>query len=358
LAAELTPEAKPDQARAKTPPATTPEAKPAEPAKTAAPLVSGAAKTRASPAGSIANPRAPTAVPRPAVSPFDTAQANEHQREWAEHLGVQTKLTNSIGMTLVLIPPGEFEMGSSPEVIAREKRENARGGWQAAHIPAEGPIHRVRITKPFYLQICPVTQDTYQQVRGRNPSRFKGDSRRPVESVTWDEAAEFCRKLSHLPEETAGGRSYRLPTEAEWEHACRAGTVTRWHFGDDAKQLANYAWVSGAGGKPHPVGQLKANLWGLYDMNGNVAQWCADWYDKGYYAESPTDDPPGPAEGRDRVVRGGGWRDGPGWARSAYRLFRPHDYRVDDNLGFRVALDIPPRAVRASSGTAVPSKQP
>jgi len=296
--------------------------------------------TSPKPSKRVAASPAPSSSPPMAVAPFDAQQAKKHQQVWADYLGLPVETTNSIGMMFVLIPPGEFEMGSSPEVITGQKRASAPHGWQAAHVPAEGPIHHVRITKPFYLQVCPVTQEAYLHVMGHNPARFKGDPKQPVESVSWDHAADFCLRLSNLPEEIAVGRSYRLPTEAEWEYACRAGSATRWHFGDDQRKLAEYGWCAGSGGKPHPVGQLKANPWGLYDMYGNVSNWCADRYDKNYYRNSPTDDPAGRAEGGDRVIRGGGWRDWAGFSRSAYRLFRPHGYSVDDELGFRVATGV------------------
>ena len=204
-------------------------------------------------------------------------------------------------MVLVLIPPGEFLMGS-PDSDA------LAGG-------SEKPQHRVQISEPFYLGMCEVTQEQYRRVTGENPSRYKGDAQRPVERVSWNDAVEFCRQLSDTE-----GREYRLPTEAEWEYACRAGSTTKWCFGDSTAGLEDYAWYSAnSGGQTHPVGQKSPNAWGLHDMHGNVYEWCADWYGPGYYRNSPPYDPIGAASGSDRVRRGGCWAGDAGRCRSASR---------------------------------------
>lgn len=253
--------------------------------------------------------------------------------------------TNSIGMKLSLIPPGEFVMGSP----ATEK-------GSSVHEPQ--PEHRVKITRPFYLGVYPVTQGEYERVMKQNPSQFKEvsgqDAKRfPVDSVTWEEAIEFCRKLSVLADEADAGQVYRLPTEAEWEYACRAGTTTPFHFGKSVSSTqANFDGHHPYGGaasgpflqRPAAVGSYKCNKFGLYDMHGNVQEWCADWYDKTYYKDSPLEDPPGPKEGtyRDkpvRVLRGGGWDSIAMVCRSGERAFdqptrRYHDY------GFRVARSL------------------
>jgi formylglycine-generating enzyme required for sulfatase activity len=139
-----------------------------------------------------------------------------------------------------------------------------------------------------------------------------------VDSVSSNDTITFCEKLSDLPEERAAHRRYRLPTEAEWEYACRAGALTRWNFGDDGAKLGEYDWFNGnSNGTTHPVGEKKPNAWGLYDIYGNVSQWCLDWYDANYYQQSPSLDPTGPGSGSHRVLRGSSWYGGP--ARSASR---------------------------------------
>ncbi len=275
-------------------------------------------------------------APPLAVAPFDAAAAKAHQEAWAKHLGVPVEVTNSIGMKLVLIPPGEFMMGSPETEADRDSSEEM--------------LHRVRITKPFYLGMYEVTQSEYERVMGRNPSAFSssGDrservsgsdtSRFPVETVAWKDAMEFCRRLSATDAERSAGRVYRLPTEAEWEYACRAGSNTKWSFGDSETSPGDYAWYSGnSDRKTHPVGQKKPNAWGLYDMHGNVWEWCQDWRDADYYAASPTDDPQGPSAGWLRVTRGGGGYYSARACRSAYRGRGTPDYR-SRGLGFRLAF--------------------
>ncbi len=287
-------------------------------------------------------------APPPAIAPFDATKATQHQKQWAEHLGVQVEETNSIGMPLILIPPGEFDMGSMDEEIAAEIERAKDAKWYCDRVAAEGPRHRVKITKPFYMAMYQVTQGEYKKVMGVNPSAFttkqmeasgftpplnqrgrdddarkvagKDTSRHPVETVNCDDCMEFCRKLSAMPAERAARRVYRLPTEAEGEYACRAGTTTRWYCGDDETRLPEYAWFSkNAGGMTHPVGQKKANAWGLYDMHGNVWQWCADEFSLDYYKQSPPSDPTGPPAGSKRVVRGGYWASNAYPCRSACR---------------------------------------
>ena len=228
-------------------------------------------------------------------------------------------ITNSIGMKLLFIPAGEFQMGCAD--------------WEDDTDWGERPQHRVRITKPFYLGATEVTQEQYERVMGENPSNYKGDSQRPVETVSWEEAVEFCRRLSQQE-----GKTYRLPTEAQWEYACRAGSTAKWHFGDEESRLGDHAWYdSNSDSTAHPVGQKKANAWGLYDMHGNVYEWCADWYDFAYYGESPSKNPTGPASALYRVHRGGSWLHDAKQCRSAYRFWSVPAIR-DDRVGFRVAL--------------------
>jgi uncharacterized protein (TIGR02996 family) len=255
-------------------------------------------------------------------------------------------LTNSIGMQLALIPAGAFLMGSPDS-------EAERGDW-------EGPQHEVEVTRPFYLGVFPVTQGQWQRVMGTNPSYFcsRGAGKKevrgldtrdfPVEQVSWEDAVAFCQKLSELPEEKRAKRLYRLPSEAEWEYACRGGASTYqpFHFGTSLSSAqanfdGNFPYGGAAKGpylkRTTPVGSYHPNAWGLFDMHGNVWEWCQDWLDAEYYKQSPRRDPPGPPEGSDRVFRGGSWGVR-GWnCRSADRNWFGPGIRFDF-LGFRVAL--------------------
>jgi formylglycine-generating enzyme required for sulfatase activity len=208
--------------------------------------------------------------------------------------------TNSIGMEFVLIPAGTFIMGSpdsDPDAHDREK-----------------PPHQVTLSQDFYLGKYPVTQAQWEAVMGTNPSRFFKGADRPVGQVSWDDVQAFMQKLN----EREGVDHYRLPTEAEWEYACRAGSGTRYHFGDDAARLSDYAWYrANSEGQTHPVGQKQPNAWGLYDMHGNVWEWVQDWY--GAYTANPVTNPIGPTSGADHVIRGGCWSHPARHARSAFR---------------------------------------
>ncbi|MGO8703252.1 MAG: formylglycine-generating enzyme family protein [Candidatus Brocadiia bacterium] len=247
-------------------------------------------------------------------------------------------LSVGVSMKLVLIPAGEFKMGGDepPEQVARKSAgEEAKAEW----FQNEQPQHRVKITKPFYMGVYVVTQAQYEAVMGENPSNFQGE-RNPVEQVSWDDAMEFCKKLS-----AKTGQTIRLPTEAEWEYACRAGTTTPFNTGETiSTDQANYDGTSAYGngrkgecrGKTVAVGSFAANGFGLYDMHGNVWEWCQDWYDEGYYKNSPTDDPPGPEKGEMRVLRGGSWLDLPRRCRSANRFGYGPSFRHDYVFGFRV----------------------
>ena len=235
------------------------------------------------------------------------------------------KITNSIGMELVLIPKGTFQMGSPIEEVG---------------VYSDAAQHQVTISGDYYLGVTEVTQGQYEKVIGTNPSYFQGNenkgsrSNHPVEEVSWEDAVEFCKKLSDLPEEKSAGRVYQLPTEAQWEYACRAGSKSAYSFGESSKSLGDYAWFGNNNGQTHPVGEKKANAWGLYDMHGNVWEWCSDWYDE--YPKGAVSDPTGPKKGSDRVRRGGGWSIEAAGCRSAHRCrYAP---RFRGRLGFRVAL--------------------
>jgi formylglycine-generating enzyme required for sulfatase activity len=270
-----------------------------------------------------------------AVAPFSEKAAKLHQAHWAKYLRQPVVQTNSIGMKLVLIPPGEFDMGSTKETMDEELRLYPLDAWSREHLSGE-TTHRVRITKPFRLGMTVVTQEEYERVMGNNPSKFQGDPKRPVEMVSWNDATEFCRRLADLPGEKAAKRRYDLPTEAQWEHACRAGTTTPFFFGDDYRSLTDYGWIEeGPTGSTHPVGQKRANVWGLYDMQGQVGQWCRDWYSIDYYGKSPRDDPEGPSEGLLRTARGGRC-SAPPWSCYSARRNASAPSLCHAFLGFRV----------------------
>ena len=233
---------------------------------------------------------------------------------------VTLNLGKGVTMKLVRIRPGKFMMGSPDSEQGR--RDN------------EGPQHLVTISKPFYMGVTEVTQAQYEAVVGTNPSQFKGPTN-PVEQVSWMDATAFCKKLSQKT-----GKAFRLPTEAEWEYACRAGSKTRFSFGDTESALGDYAWHKGnSGGKTQPVAQKKPNAWGLYDMHGNVLEWCADRL--GSYPTGTSTDPQGATSGSASVVRGGAWYAG-GTVnfRCAYRRDDDPTVRHAD-YGFRCAMTLP-----------------
>jgi formylglycine-generating enzyme required for sulfatase activity len=230
---------------------------------------------------------------------------------------------------MVLIQPGTFVMGSPITELDRYSDE--------------GPQTTVTFTRPFFMGRHPVTQGEYQSVRGANPSFFTGDANRPVEQVSSTDAGRYCTQLTQR-ELTAGrippGWKFRLPTEPEWEYTCRAGTTNRYYYGDDLaySSLANYAWFTGnSGGQTWPVEQKPANPWGLYDMMGNVWEWCDDWYAP-YPGGSVTDPRSTDSTSGIRVLRGGSWIDDAPACRSAYRIAdSPTDARFNF-YGFRVVL--------------------
>jgi formylglycine-generating enzyme required for sulfatase activity len=240
-------------------------------------------------------------------------------------IGPPKDFTNSIGMKLKLIPAGEFQMGSPAD---KEDRDDEHQ-------------HPVRITKPFYVGVTEVTQGQWEAVMGTRPwsdeEYVKDGPDYAASYVSWEDAREFCERLSKRE-----GKTYRLPTEAEWEYSCRGGTTTAYHFGDDASRLDEYAWFDDNAYDvdekyAHRVGQKKANPFGLHDMHGNVWEWCADWYESDYYKASPVDDPTGPSTASDRVYRGGSWSFSARFCRSADRSWNARSRR-GSYLGFRVAL--------------------
>ena len=240
-------------------------------------------------------------------------EAEKRKREEQER---PKTFTNSIGMKFTLIPAGEFYMGSE-------------------ELDDEKPVHKVKINNPFYLGTYLVTQREWKAIMGDNPSGFKGDDL-PVENVSWDNVQEFIKKLS----EKEGTDKYRLPSEAEWEYACRAGTIIRYSFGDSESKLGGYAWYdNNSDEKTHPVGQRKPNPWGLYDMHGNVWEWVQDVYHKNYDG-APTDGSAWESgDGARRVFRGGSWYYDARLCRSAIRASFGPRHR-SSSLGFRLLQEL------------------
>jgi formylglycine-generating enzyme required for sulfatase activity len=287
------------------------------------------------------NPTA-TRQPRLSKAPFARRAADRAKLEWSRSLGIDVEIENSIGMKLTLIPPGEFLMGSPETETSRLANEDQ---------------HKVRITQTFYLGVREVTQAEYQEVMEKNPSFFSvtgGGKERirgrttdqfPVERVSWDEAQAFCEKLTELQAEQTiqpAGWVYRLPTEAEWEYACRAGATGQFCFGDSDSRLADFAWYgeSFLNGTSHPTGKRKPNAFGLHDMHGNVWEWCGDWYAEYDDAPESVEDPRGPSQASKRVNRGGSWCNLALSCRSATRSRDSPSFR-SEHLGFRVAR-VPP----------------
>jgi formylglycine-generating enzyme required for sulfatase activity len=226
-------------------------------------------------------------------------------------------ISNSLGMKLAYIPAGEFNMGSLEDEDGHNDDELQ---------------HHVIITKAFYIGTTEVTQSQWTKVVGFNRSKFKGDDL-PVENMSWTDAVKFCEKLSEME-----GKTYRLPTEAEWEYACRAGTT--WAFGGTGN-IDDMAWYNANSNKTtHPVAMKQPNAWGLYDMHGNIAEWCSDRY-FAEYPDSTVTDPTGPDEGNFRVVRGGSWDYRPSGCRAAARISRRASYQLA-NTGLRIVMEISP----------------
>jgi len=237
--------------------------------------------------------------------------------------------TNAIGMTFAILPAGEYRMGSSP--LDRFRTED------------EMPRHRVVISHPFSLAVTEVTVGQYRrfiQETGYDMGDMAewlqtADEQLPAAGISWEDARAFIQWLN----DRDPGHRYRLPTEAEWEYACRAGTDTTWFFGDDFTIIHRYAWYyRNAGDGPRPVATRLPNPWGLYDMLGNVYEWVSDWYNAESYQQHREQDPTGPSSGQARVCRGGGWHCNPDNCRCAYRNYGPPDKR-SMSIGFRIAAD-------------------
>ncbi len=308
----------------------------------------------------------PADAPKPAIAPFDAAQAKKHQEEWAAFLNVPVDYENSIGMKFMLVPPGEFLMGSTEGEIEEALKFTGEDTELPARIRSEAPQHKVALTQPFYLSTCEVIQKEYEAVMGTNPSWMSAKAQEnnaavpndtstyPVESVSWNDAAEFCEKLSRkdnlkpfyfragMTVTSLKGNGYRLPTEAEWEFACRGGTTSRFWTGNGYEEVLRVAWTNeNAGGRSHSVGELPANPLGLFDMTGNVWEWVQDSWDPIYYGQFAQDisvNPEGATTADPgRVIRGGGFTYGPSFCRSSHRFVNQAGM-LYGNCGFRAAL--------------------
>jgi formylglycine-generating enzyme required for sulfatase activity len=343
----------------------------------------------------ISNPKSANAKgtdegvhPTPADAPFDAKQARAFQEAWAKQLGTEVQVTNSVGMPMVLIPPGEFQMGSTDDEVETMFRRSVEGKTDAAYnLEArreERPRHPVRLTRPFRLSSTEVTigqfrrfvdatnyvtqaetfgfgnsqlekadvtiKPEYLKMNWRTPGYDVSDHS-PVTQVTWNDAVVFCNWLSEQEnlepcyhrdgegwELVAEPRGYRLPTEAEWEFACRAGTTTIFSFGDDESQYENFGWASrNSAGGAKAVGLKPANPFGLRDMHGNVWEWCGDTWDEKWYEKSPLENPFLSWGNSYRVSRGGNWISLPVYGRSAQRYRNTVLYRYY-GFGFRPAL--------------------
>jgi len=323
--------------------------------------------------------------PKLLKAPFDEPAALQARSEWAKHLDVSESVVSSAGIKLVLIPPGEFEMGATEaevKLMMRQDPDDSRD-WYSRQTPQ----HRVQISRPFYLSAYEITQEQFQRIAGRNPSEFASTgtlktrvagmdtSRLPVDNVSWYDAVEFCNQLSKADGRKAyyrfsevklyegedrgiedaiveieGGNGYRLPTEAEWEYACRAGTTTLYHFGQvyggNVANVNNYAAPkeNKFAGRTMTVGSFKPNSFGLFDMHGNVSEWCWDWLGEKYYSESPVANPTGPSPPTRRLAkrinRGGAHMVMSIHATCATRSAQAPQIRTFSN-GMRVACDAP-----------------
>ena len=297
-----------------------------------------------------------------AIKPGQTKNSVSTDNSKIQKNHQQKQIVNSIGMKLVLIPGGKFSMGSPPGEKGSNDSERQ---------------HEVTISKAYYLGVHEVTQGQYQKVMGNNPSYFQGDkiaerhpqtrrivrevdsSNHPVEEVSWDDAVEFCRRLSELPDEKQMGRIYRLPTEAEWEYACRAGKQGVYHFGNDSAYLGDFDWFAeNSKGHTHPVGGKKPNAWGFFDMHGNVSEWCHNWYEE--YPRGPVTDPQGPTEGPAHTLRGGYYTSHPVACRAAHRTFVGvlSGGQKSPNQGFRIALTFSALNSKSEENNNSPSDVP
>lgn len=317
-----------------------------------------------------ADPRNPDLIPIPSpsensnqlasmvINPVTPNQAALQQAAWAKSLGVPVEYTNSLGMKFRLIPPGEFLMGCTPEEMQRLDQELELGGaadFEKFAVKSSQPQHRVRLTEPYYLGQYEVTVAQFRKFAESPKGQFDAPpgsrftwkqfvdegrvEHQPVLGVSWEEARLMCSWLTEQDQERV---TYDLPTEAEWEYACRAGSQKHWSFGDDPALLESHGIVGQRGtSPPTSIGLKNANPFGIFDMHGNVDEWCLDWHDRGFYARSPLNNPvyqEQPSDpGSGRVARGGAWNAPAWWSHSGVRTY---DFPLTPvhPKGFRVAI--------------------
>jgi len=326
-----------------------------------------------------------TQTPAPAIAPFDATDARQHQEAWAKHLGTPVEYTNTIGMKFRLIPPGEFLMGGTKDEIGKIIQGITRGLYYEVEVgwaKSAGPAHRVALTKPIYLGVHEVTQQQYEDVVGKTSNHFSpagagkdmviglDTTLHPITGVIWYDGIEFCNQLSikeNLPSAyhlgidkvpakvtLLDGTGYRLPTEAIWEFSCRAGNTTVDSIGGQNEQIIRESWIhTNSSSRTHAVGQLKPNGFGLYDMRGNVWEWCQDAWAAEYhsrFSDTIAVDPPGPAfdeesfqsvyaQGQSRIIRGGCFMSPAGLCSASYKeavMATNGNY----HLGLRVSLSV------------------
>ncbi|MBI1348673.1 SUMF1/EgtB/PvdO family nonheme iron enzyme [bacterium] len=324
----------------------------------------------------------PADAPKPAIAPFDAAQAIKHQQEWAAYLQVPVEYTNSIGMKFRLIPPGEFLMGSTDaEIDATLAAQTWLTEPFRAGVRSEAPQHRVIITKPYYLGVYEVTERQYLQVMQEHPEIHAHNDREqpsyrehhqagfPLMEVTWEDSVKFCNRLcihegllpTYTEERLIGNSGYALPTESQWENACRAGTASPYWNGDGDKVWQSGWSYNNSEMYVHAVGELKANPYGLFDITGNLFEWCQDRWSLTSYAEfqsAPAIDPVGPSQDtelRERVQRGGSWHYAKEDTRSAARRPGPQTYG-DIQIGVRLALTVDAVQTLLSKSNPTPPK--
>lgn len=309
----------------------------------------------------------PKDAPPPAIAPFNAAQAKAHQEIWAQHLGVPAEYTNSIGMKFRLIPPGEFMMGSTESEVDEALKVAGEDKLWQEFVRSEVPLHKVILTRPVYFGVHEVTQGQYERVMGNNPSNFSSygaardavagmdTTRHPVEMVSWNDATEFCTRICalelhepfsarHDMNQTSPVTGYRLPTEAEWEFTCRAGTTTKFWIGDRDEDILQTAWTNmGSGNRTHAVGELRANPFGLFDLTGNVWEWVEDLWSPAAYVQFSSkfyiDPHVSSSTSSNRSIRGGGFTYYPSNCRSSHRFSNAQAGRYG-NCGFRIVLTV------------------